>query len=72
MTQSRNTKKSWSREVAGVMLLVLLALICSFLYTNADPFFRVLEYMTPFVFIFAGGAFGVKAVLQQSVDGQGK
>ncbi len=72
MTQSRNTKKSWSREVAGVMLLVLLALICSFLYTGADPFFRVLEYMTPFVFIFAGGAFGVKAVLQQSVDGQGK
>lgn len=54
------------------MLLVLLALICTFLYTNAEPFFRVVEYITPFVFIFAGGAFGVKAVLQQSVDGQGK
>lgn len=72
MTQTPKRNKSWSREVAGVMLLVLLALICTFLYTNAEPFFRVVEYITPFVFIFAGGAFGVKAVLQQSIDGQGK
>jgi len=30
------------------------------------------EYITPFIFIFAGGAFGVKAILTQSVEGQGK
>lgn len=67
-----NTKKSWSREIAGVMLLVLLALICTYLATGGEPFYRVVEYLTPFVFIFSGGAFGVKAVLQQTLDGNGK
>lgn len=54
------------------MLLVLLALICTYLATGGEPFYRVVEYLTPFVFIFSGGAFGVKAVLQQTLDGNGK
>jgi len=69
-TPKRN--KSWSREVASGMLLLLLILICAYLYTSAEPYYRVVEYITPFIFIFAGGAFGVKAILTQSVEGQGK
>jgi len=64
--------KSWSREVASGMLLLLLVLICAYLYSGSEPYYRVVEYITPFIFIFAGGAFGVKAILTQSVEGQGK
>lgn len=70
--RSYTRNKSWSREVASGMLLLLLILICAYLYSGAEAYYRVMEYITPFVFIFAGGAFGVKAMLSQSVEGQGK
>jgi hypothetical protein len=69
---TNKTPKTYKREVAGGMLGLLFVFAMWFAISGSNTVWTVVEYITPFIFIFAGGAFGIDAVLKQSISNRGQ
>ena len=55
--------KTYKREVAGAMLIGIAAL--AIVATTSEGALEVLRLLSPPVFLFAGGAFGMDALAKQ-------
>jgi len=58
-------RKTYKREFAGILVVIWLGLVGVFLWTEADKYWTVATTIMPYVFVIAGGAFGLDSLAKQ-------